>query len=107
MERSLTPTTMADLMAAACEHFALAEEDLRGPCRRADLVRARWVFVWLAHLEGFSGGQLAAYLGKADHTAIVWARRRMRARVRARDGQTLADLAAVRGIARGVGRLAA
>lgn len=50
--------------------------DISSPCRRADYVRARSVFIHVARCEGYSERRIAAYLGM-NHSTVSFMSNRM------------------------------
>jgi chromosomal replication initiator protein len=61
-----------EIAAATARHFALRLAELRSPCRRQAVVRARGVAMYLArHLTPESLEQIGRFFGGRDHTTVL------------------------------------
>ncbi len=71
----VTPETV---LKAVAQHFELSVEELKGPCRRQDIVLARHMAIYIIrqHL-GESWKRIAQRLGNRDHTSIIHGYRKM------------------------------
>jgi len=65
-------TTLAAVRSAVALEFNVSEADLRGLSRRADIVRARHVAMYLARSEtGASFPRIARALARVNHTSVI------------------------------------
>lgn len=60
----------AQMLAAVAHRRGVAVQDLRGPSRTQDLVRARAEFAALARDDGATLGRIGAVLGGRDHSTV-------------------------------------
>jgi chromosomal replication initiator protein len=84
--RSAAPTqgtrTIAEIQAAACEHFGLSSEELLSAARVARVAWPRQVAMYLAReLTGQSLPAIGREFGGRDHTTVLHACRRTSARI--------------------------
>jgi chromosomal replication initiator protein len=74
--------TVAEIQAAACEHFGLSTEELLSRARTARIAWPRQVAMYLAReLTGESLPAIGRHFGGRDHTTILHAWRRTTARM--------------------------
>lgn len=74
--------TVAEIQAAACEHFGLSTEELLSRARTARIAWPRQVAMYLAReLTGESLPAIGRHFGGRDHTTILHAWRRTTARI--------------------------
>jgi chromosomal replication initiator protein len=66
------------VLKAVAQHFALSVEEIKGPCRRQDIVLARHLAIYIIrqHL-GESWKRIGQRLGNRDHTSIIHGYRKM------------------------------
>ena len=82
-----TPTSVADIQSAACEHFGLTGDELVSPNRAARIAWPRQVAMYIAReLTDESLPALGRQFGGRDHTTVLHAWRRTAERI-ARDEQ--------------------
>ncbi|MCW3018101.1 MAG: chromosomal replication initiator protein DnaA [Solirubrobacterales bacterium] len=79
-----TKRTIAEIQAAACEHFGLSSVELLSPARGARVAWPRQVAMYLAReLTGQSLPAIGREFGGRDHTTVLHACRRTSARIAA------------------------
>jgi chromosomal replication initiator protein len=76
------PRSVAEIQAAACEHFGLSSEELLSSSRTPRIAWPRQVAMYLAReLTGESLPSIGRHFGGRDHTTILHAWRRTTARI--------------------------
>jgi chromosomal replication initiator protein len=79
-----SPRSVADIQAAACEHFGLSSDELLSSARTARIAWPRQVAMYLAReLTGESLPAIGRHFGGRDHTTVLHAWRRTTARMAA------------------------
>jgi len=74
--------TVAEIQAAACEHFGVSPDELLSPARAARIARPRQLAMYLAReLTGESLPAIGRQFGGRDHTTVLHAWRRTSARI--------------------------
>jgi len=69
---STSKLTPGSIVSAVCKHFKISSQDLRSPSRRASLVFARQVLMYLLRKQlGFSFGQIGEMVGGRDHSTVI------------------------------------
>ena len=69
--------TLAEIQAAACQHFGLSPEELLSPSRAARVAWPRQVAMYLAReLTDESLPAIGRHFGRRDHTTVMHAVRR-------------------------------
>ena len=77
--RALDPDTVVDETAG---YYHLTPEDLRGPSRKKDVVRARHVAMYLLSEEkGMRDTDIGRQLGRCDHSTVSSALRKIRSQI--------------------------
>jgi len=80
------PRSVAEIQAAACEHFGLSSEELLSPTRTPRIAWPRQVAMYLAReLTDESLPSIGRHFGGRDHTTVLHAWRRTTARIAADD----------------------
>ena len=80
------PRSVAEIQAAACEHFGLSSEELLSAARTPRIAWPRQVAMYLAReLTGESLPAIGRHFGGRDHTTVLHAWRRTTARIAADD----------------------
>jgi chromosomal replication initiation ATPase DnaA len=64
-------TTLSAVRAAVALEFEISDADLRGPSRRADIVRARHVAMYLMAGSGSSFLKIAFALGRHTYSCVA------------------------------------
>ena len=78
--------SVAEIQAAACEHFGLSSEELLSSARTARIAWPRQVAMYLAReLTSESLPSIGRHFGGRDHTTVLHAWRRTTARIAADD----------------------
>ncbi len=78
------PYSLAEIQAAACQHFDLSPEELISPSRAARIIWPRQVAMYLAReLTGESLPAIGRHFGGRDHTTVLHAWRRTAAKIHA------------------------
>jgi chromosomal replication initiator protein len=78
----LGPGSVAEIQAAACEHFGLSSEELLSSARTARIAWPRQVAMYLAReLTGESLPSIGRHFGGRDHTTVLHACRRTTTRI--------------------------
>ena len=73
-----TPPDLRSITSAVAKYFDQPVEDLHGPARRKELVRARGVAMYLARrLTGKSFSLVGKHFGNRDHTTVLHAYRKI------------------------------
>lgn len=76
------PLTLASVIEAVCEEFAISEYELTGKSRRGDIVPIRQVAAYMAReLTGESWTRIAQALQRNDHTTVMHAYRQIAQRL--------------------------
>jgi chromosomal replication initiator protein len=76
------PRSLADIQAAACQHFNLSPEELLSPSRAARVAWPRQVAMYLAReLTAESLPAIGRHFGGRDHTTVMHALRRTQAKI--------------------------
>jgi chromosomal replication initiator protein len=92
--------TIADIQAAACEHFGVSSDELLSSARTARVAWPRQVAMYLAReLTGESLPAIGRQFGGRDHTTVMHACRRTSARIVSDEAarQAVEDLCAALG----------
>ncbi len=77
--RAMDPDTVVDEVAC---HYHMTAEELRGPSRKKDVVRARHVAMYLLHEEkGMRDTDIGRRLGRFDHSTVSSALRKIRSKI--------------------------
>ncbi|WP_428307312.1 helix-turn-helix domain-containing protein [Lacipirellula sp.] len=75
-------TQLKQIIAVTARYFSITQAALTGPARRASLVEARNIAVYLARrLTSLSYADIGRGLGGRDHTTIMHAERRLAERI--------------------------
>jgi chromosomal replication initiator protein len=83
-ERRKSPRSVAEIQAAACEHFGLSSDELLSSARTARIAWPRQVAMYLAReLTSESLPAIGRHFGGRDHTTVLHAWRRTTARIAA------------------------
>jgi chromosomal replication initiator protein len=83
-ERRKSPQSVAEIQAAACEHFGLSPDELLSSARTARIAWPRQVAMYLAReLTSESLPAIGRHFGGRDHTTVLHAWRRTTARIAA------------------------
>jgi chromosomal replication initiator protein len=78
------PRSLAEIQAAACQHFDLSPEELVSPSRAARVIWPRQVAMYLAReLTSESLPAIGRHFGGRDHTTVLHAWRRTTAKIHA------------------------
>jgi chromosomal replication initiator protein len=78
------PRTVAEIQAAACQHFKLSSEELLSSARTARVAWPRQVAMYLAReLTGESLPSIGRHFGGRDHTTVLHACRRTEEKIAA------------------------
>ena len=77
--RALDADTIVD---EAAGYYHMSAEELRGPSRKKDVVRARHVAMYLLHEEkGMRDTDIGRHLGRCDHSTVSSALRKIRSQI--------------------------
>ncbi len=91
--RALDADTIVDESAG---YYHMTAEELRGPSRKKDVVRARHVAMYLLHEEkGMRDTDIGRHLGRCDHSTVSSALRKIRSQINI-DVQLRRDILAIK-----------
>lgn len=77
-------TSIGDIAKAVCDHFRVEIEPVRSACRRASLVQARQLAMFLAReLTTAPLVEIGRFFGNRDHTTVLYAIRKVEEEIQA------------------------